>query len=273
MLTPLRYPGGKAKALKKILPHIPSGYKEFRDVFVGGGSVFLTAKLEINPKAKYVINDINKELMAFWRTLRDNPKTLIDEIYLCKNSFNNGKNLYHHLKFLKTQNELEAAVRFFILNRITFSGLVDSGGYSELSYQNRFTDASIEKLSKISRLLDDVEMRCDSYEKLLFKRGEDVFIYLDPPYFTATNSKLYGTNGNYHKSFDHDRFINNIKRCRHDWLITYDDNPRNRVFQSFSIVENWEHQYAMNNFVNGKAKKGKEILISKKNMSLNKFNL
>ncbi len=87
MLTPLRYPGGKAKALKKILPHIPSDYKEFRDIFVGGGSVFLAAKTEINPKAKYVINDINKELMAFWRTLRDNHTTLVNEIYTLKNKW------------------------------------------------------------------------------------------------------------------------------------------------------------------------------------------
>lgn len=264
MLTPLRYPGGKAKALKKILPHIPCDYKEFRDIFVGGGSIFLSAKFYINPKAKYVINDINKELMAFWRTLRDNPKKLIDEIYQYKNSFDNGKGLYLHLKHLHTQNELESAVRFFILNRITFSGLVDSGGYSELSFQHRFTDSSIEKLSKTSLILDNVEIRCDSYETFLSKPGEDVFIYLDPPYFTATNSKLYGTNGNYHKSFDHDKFINNIKKCSHNWLITYDDNLRNQVFRSFSNVEDWEHQYAMDSFVNGKAKRGKEILISKK---------
>jgi DNA adenine methylase len=211
-----------------------------------------------------VINDINKELMAFWRTLRDNPKKLIDEIYQYKNSFDNGKDLYLHLKYLHTQNELESAVRFFILNRITFSGLVDSGGYSEQSFQHRFTDSCIEKLSKTSRILDNVEIRCDSYETFLFKPGENVFIYLDPPYFTATNSKLYGTNGNYHKSFDHDKFINNIKKCRHNWLITYDDNLRNQVFRSFSNVENWEHQYAMDSFVNGKTKKGKEILISKK---------
>jgi DNA adenine methylase len=264
MLTPLRYPGGKAKALKKILPHIPSDYKEFRDIFVGGGSVFLAAKTEINPKAKYVINDINKELMAFWRTLRDNPKALANEIYTLKNKFNDGKTLYYYLKSLTTQNELDAAVRFFILNRITFSGLVDSGGYSELSYKTRFTDSSIEKLKKVSRILDNVEMRSNGYEKLLFKHGENVFIYLDPPYFTATNSKLYGTNGNYHKSFNHDEFIINIKKCPHDWLITYDDNIKNKAFQSFSIVENWEHQYAMDNFINGKAKKGKEIIISKK---------
>ena len=141
---------------------------------------------------------------------------------------------------------------------------MDSGGYSELSYKTRFIDSSIDKLKKVSRVLDKVEMRSDGYEKLLFKRGENVFIYLDPPYFTATNSKLYGTKGNYHKSFNHDEFLTNVKKCPHDWLITYDDNIKNEAFQSFSNVDNWEHQYAMDNFVNGKAKKGKEIIISKK---------
>jgi len=39
--TPLRYPGGKSRALTKIVPHIPdlSEYQEYREPFLGGGSV------------------------------------------------------------------------------------------------------------------------------------------------------------------------------------------------------------------------------------------
>ena len=46
--SPLRYPGGKSKALKQILPIIPS-FKEFREPMVGGGSVFFALK-QLNPK-------------------------------------------------------------------------------------------------------------------------------------------------------------------------------------------------------------------------------
>jgi DNA adenine methylase len=42
--SPLRYPGGKSKAIDNIIPHIPLDIKEFREPFVGGGSVFLGFK-------------------------------------------------------------------------------------------------------------------------------------------------------------------------------------------------------------------------------------
>ena len=39
--TPLRYPGGKSRALTKLNPFIPdlSAYDEYREPFLGGGSV------------------------------------------------------------------------------------------------------------------------------------------------------------------------------------------------------------------------------------------
>jgi DNA adenine methylase len=40
----LRYPGGKSKAVEKIIANIPSNIKEFREPMVGGGSVSLVIK-------------------------------------------------------------------------------------------------------------------------------------------------------------------------------------------------------------------------------------
>ena len=42
--SPLRYPGGKSRALKQILPLIPVNMTEFREPFVGGGSVFFAIR-------------------------------------------------------------------------------------------------------------------------------------------------------------------------------------------------------------------------------------
>ena len=39
--TCLRYPGGKSKALKTLAPWFPAGMKEYREPFIGGGSVAL----------------------------------------------------------------------------------------------------------------------------------------------------------------------------------------------------------------------------------------
>ena len=42
--SPLRYPGGKQKALGQIIPHLPENIGEYREPFIGGGSVFLAMK-------------------------------------------------------------------------------------------------------------------------------------------------------------------------------------------------------------------------------------
>jgi DNA adenine methylase len=91
------------------------------------------------------------------------------------------------------------------MNRITFSGVMDAGGYSQQAFETRFTLSSIERLRQISPLLCDVEITCGDYEELLMRQGEDVFIFLDPPYLSVAKSKLYGQRGVLHTGFDHQR--------------------------------------------------------------------
>src|SRR3989304_5423957 len=91
--SPLRYPGGKYRALKKILPFVPIDFSEYREPFLGGGSMFIALK-QLAPKAKYKIGDLNSELCCFWVALRDHPQELIEEIYRIKKNKNDGKALY-----------------------------------------------------------------------------------------------------------------------------------------------------------------------------------
>ena len=70
-------------------------------------------------------------------------------------------------------------------------------------------------------------------------KGDDVFIFLDPPYFSAMKSALYGKNGKMHKGFDHQRFAEVMKRCKHKWLITYDDSEYVRDLFSFAYIRTW----------------------------------
>jgi len=77
---------------------------------------------------------------------------------------------------------------------------------------------------------------------------KNTFTFLDPPYFMATKSKLYGKNGVLHTSFNHDDFSRAMKKCKHSWLITYDDSPEIRTNFSFAKIYEWELQYGMNNY-------------------------
>lgn len=91
--------------------------------------------------------------------------------------------------------------------------------------------------------------------------GEDVFIFLDPPYGSATASKLYGVRGALHTAFDHERFADEMRRCPHRWLITYDDVEKVRRLFSFAEIIEWQHQYGMNNVGHATAAKGHELFI------------
>ncbi len=261
--SPLRYPGGKSKAIKQILPHVPAAIAEYREPFIGGGSVFLTmAQRTDQPIDRYWINDLNYDLYCFWLYARDTNDHLIAEIRKFKATYKEGRSLFQYF----TQADLnlsnfQRAVRFFILNRITFSGTVDSGGYSQQAFEHRFTESSIERLRNLAPWLATVQITSHDYEALLVQPGKDVFIFLDPPYFNATKSKLYGVKGSLHTSFDHARFAIAMRDCPHRWLITYDDSPEIRDLFSFAKISEWSLQYGMNNYRKDVAAAGSELFI------------
>lgn len=260
--TPLRYPGGKSKAIKFINPIIPGDFAEFREPFVGGGSVFIDAKQNINSDAVYKINDINFDLYCFWKYARDECEKLYNAVKNIKETEQDGKKLFIEYREEKIYSDFERAVRFFVMNRITFSGTVDSGGYSQQAFENRFTFSSIEKIKELSELLSEVEIYNKDYTDILFEDGKNVFIFLDPPYYSQAKSKLYGNNGHFHTSFNHAAFADNMRLCNHRWLITLDDCEENRELFNFANINEWELQYGMNNYKQNSAAVGKELFIS-----------
>lgn len=191
--SPLRYPGGKSKALDRILPLIPD-YSEYREPLVGGGSVFI-ANIQRHPEASFWINDLNTDLYLFWKFAQLDIHQLVNAIYDIKRNQPDGRTLFE--SYRENWNELsdfDRAVRFFVLNRITFSGTIDSGGYSEQAFKRRFTISSIERLAKLGYILGGVKITNLDYEEVIHAPGEDVFIFLDPPYYSTTQSRLYGKN-------------------------------------------------------------------------------
>ena len=260
-VSPLRYPGGKTKAIKQILPLLPNEYSEFREPFVGGGSVFLAAKQRRN--ANYIINDLNFDLFCFWKHAKENNNSLYEAIKIIKDTKHDGRDLFNYYKNNDNYTDFERAVRFFVLNRISFSGTVDSGGYSEKAFNDRFTFSSIERIKSLEEILQNVVIFNKSYEEIIFADGENVFIFLDPPYYRQMTSRLYGKNGSLHTSFDHEKFAEDMKNCKHNWIITLDNTEKIKEMFSFAFIYEWELQYGMNNYKQEKAGIGKELFISK----------
>ncbi|MBF2005970.1 MAG: DNA adenine methylase [Chlorogloeopsis fritschii C42_A2020_084] len=261
--SPLRYPGGKQKAISQIAHYIPPTFKEFREPFVGGGSVFFHI-LQQYPKLPCWINDLNQELYYFWTQVKIDLPKLVEEVWKIKQQTTDGRALFKSLAVadISTMTPLERAVRFFVLNRITFSGTIESGGYSSASFKSRFTNSSIERLAALNGCFINTRITNFDYSVLLKEPGDDVFIFLDPPYLSKSKSKLYGKKGDLHTCFDHARFANLMSECPHKWLITYDNCEEVRHNFSFAYIYEWELQYGMNNYKQNQAEKGKELLIA-----------
>lgn len=259
--SPLRYPGGKSRAVELIAKLLPE-FDEFREPFLGGGSVFLYAKQRY-PSKRFWVNDLYLELFKFWEMSQKDVDSLISKIYEWRNQFPVGKDLYKFLNSnLERFNDLERAAAFFIYNRITFSGTSLSGGFSEHAFTGRFTESSIQRLSQFAKVIKEARITNLDYEALVKAEGKNVFIFLDPPYYSATKSALYGKNGNMHKSFDHINFAETMRLCKHKWLITYDDSNYIRNLFSFANIIPWDLTYGMRNVTRGSDQKGKELFIS-----------
>lgn len=259
--SPLRYPGGKSRAVELIASLVPS-FEEYREPFIGGGSIFIYLKQKF-PNRKFWINDLYFELFKFWEMSQQNTEGVLEQIYEWRTKYPNGKELHRFLvDNMLHFNDLERASAFFIFNRITFSGTTESGGFSEQAFHGRFTESSIVRLKEFSKVLPETKITNLDYQEVVNTEGGNVFIFLDPPYYSATKSGLYGKRGTLHKGFDHERFAETMKNCKHNWVITYDDCPYIRDLFSFSNIMMWDATYGMKNVAENANQIGKELFIS-----------
>lgn len=261
--SPLRYPGGKSRAIPQMKYLLPGEFDEYREPFVGGGSFFIYLK-QAYPELKMWINDINPELYLFWKYAQKNSDELAAEILKIKSQNSDGRKLFTEMVNAEVVNlsEFERAVRFFVLNRITFSGVSESGGYSSMAFAGRFTESAIRRVAELGKLLEGIKITSLDYRDVLSSGGKEVFTFLDPPYLKATKSKLYGKDGVLHTGFNHREFAAAMKVCNHSWLITYDNSPEIRKHFEFANMYEWELQYGMNNYKQNNSSKGSELFIS-----------
>jgi DNA adenine methylase len=260
--SPLRYPGGKSKAISQIINYLPEHFTEYREPFVGGGSLFIYLK-QCRPDLECWINDLNTDLYSFWCCAKEENQKLYEEVWKIKQHLD-GRKLFERLtkQAVEELSRLERAVRFFVLNRITFSGTIEAGGYSQKAFESRFTESSIERLLPLERLLEDVRITNLDYREVLTPSPNEVFTFFDPPYLSATHSRLYGKKGVLHTAFNHKEFAESLRTYKHKWLVTYDDAEDIRSNFAFAFIYEWELQYGMNNYKQDKAAKGKELFIS-----------
>lgn len=251
--TPLRYPGGKSKATKTLAPWFPEDIKEYREPFIGGGSVAIYAT-QAYPNVPVWINDLYVPLYNFWVQLRDHGeelsvllnsiKTKVSDYDTQSDKDQAHKELFDQTKEdINTQDGLERAASFFILNKCSFSGLTENSTFSVTASRSNFSFVGIEKLKDYSQIIKKWKITNLDYSEVMSAPGKDTFVFLDPPY--DIKDFLYGKNREMHKSFDHHVFADNVYKCPHKFMITYNLNDRLTEMYKDYYLREWKIRYSM----------------------------
>jgi len=187
--SPLQYFGGKFLLSKKLIQYIPQ-HKYYLEVFGGGANLLLTkSKVPFE-----VYNDIDGDLVNFFRVLRDKEK--FEEFYHQIQLMPVSREEYYYCKenYGKQNDEIKRAVMWYYYARNSFFGRTKNGsfGYS-VTQINRNLPSSVSRWLSIIDLLPEIHKRImqvqiehldwkDCLDKYNWGENEKSFTYLDPPY-------------------------------------------------------------------------------------------
>ncbi len=265
-ISPLRYPGGKAKLLGYISRIISENNLDdgvYVEPFAGGASVALGLLLNGIMK-QIIINDKDRSIYAFWHSIlqqTDEFCALIQATPVTIESWKEQKNVQ------KDKNDADLlALGFstFFLNRTNRSGILNAGIIGGINQTGRYKiDARynkqelIDRIRTISGFRDRISVLNQDAVDLLTtldwnQFGDKVFIYLDPPYYVK-GKNLYL---NYYRDNDHKEIADILsKSTGFKWAVSYDNvDFIQKLYKEFRCSQ-FQLNYSANN-----SGKGNEIM-------------
>jgi len=263
--SPLRYPGGKAKiypVVKNIIITNNLSNKIYVEPFAGGFGLGL--KLMLNGDIeRFIINDYDRHIYAFWKSVFSNTKRLIEKITTTNitiEEWHRQKNIYDNHK---EYSILDVGFSTLFLNRTNYSGILMSGPIGGFDQERdykidcRFNkERIIELIRKIAAHKKNVKVYRKDAIKLIKKLKpieQEVFYNFDPPYVNK-GKELYL---NALVQQDHIDLKNEIDDVRTEWIMTYDNhNLIKGLYQSYHKIE-FDLLYSVSS-----KRKEKELMIS-----------
>jgi DNA adenine methylase len=264
IVSPLRYPGGKAKLFpffSKLITVNGLFESEYCEPYAGGAGLAIRL-LTMGYVKSISINDIDQSIYSFWcAALHDTERfcRLIDKTPV------NVEQWYHQKEIWEegdADNIIALGFSAFYLNRTSRSGIIEGagpiGGYEQKGHWKLgvrlVKDKQIQNLKALSRYSRQIRVTNFDALKFVGKKIEhrNAFLYLDPPYYVKGH-KLYK---NFYKPEDHLRIAREMKSHRRTkWVVSYDDVPEIReAYKFFNPVS------YMLNYSAGQKTMGREVI-------------
>lgn len=215
----LKYRGGKTREIPYIQWYIPRFSGRYIEPFFGGGALYF----HLEPK-QAIINDINSALMCFYRSVRDDYKTLREELDHLERLYKHNRSLFEALKAEHPDKKVEDpnevlyydlrsqfnglsektfsdAALYYYINKTAYSGMIryNANGQFNVPY-GRYSRLNTQGVtSKHEALLKRTELYNTDYSLIFDMCKKDDFVFLDPPYDCTFND--YG-NAKYKDGFN-----------------------------------------------------------------------
>lgn len=242
--SPIRWAGSKKRVLNDLLESFSSDKNNYIEPFLGSGVVMLNVLNNNKDYLKYkefYVNDINKNIIDFYKCLKSKPKKLIESLMNLSLTYNNKttmsekEKMYYEIRQKFNKSRENNSIYFYFLMKVGFNGVYRENKKGEFNVpfgkKKKFI-VKEKELNDISKLIKNVHFYNMSYEKFLNKMEQEKklinsFVYCDPPYIPedlALNQQqeLY-TNNN----FDHVKFVNIIGTYKNvDVLISMSESEQ-----------------------------------------------
>lgn len=223
---PFAYFGGKTRLAHQIVDLFPS-HEHYVEPFAGSLAVLLA-----KPRSRMeTVNDIDGDLMTFWRVLRDQPDALSAMCALTPHS--RGEFLATFEQGLEAPTDLERARRVWVrlsqgrsgtLRRTGWRHYVDPAGSN--TAMPGYLEAYVGRMSPAARRLTGVSLECQPALDLIarYGRSPNVLLYVDPPYLGSTRSS-----GGYRHEMttvaEHRELADALADCRAAVVLSGYDSP------------------------------------------------
>jgi len=283
-ISPLRYAGGKSRAIGWLLENLPFiKNKKVISPFFGGGS-FELVLLQLGYEV--IGYDVFNMLVNFWRRLKYNSTGFVEELSKLKpNKTNFTRNRHILLNYwekikpedlhyetrkkieltadesiLLDDSKLLQAVYYYYNTQLSYGPMFCGWNSSLYLHKHKFKKI-INKLKDIgeNELLDNLTIRCESFENIIPKYNNE-FLFLDPPYYLGDDSSVFKgiyPNSNFpihHKNFNHRLLRNLLKNHKGGFLLTYNDCPKIRKWykQYKQVFPAWQYTFSLGEIRIGK---------------------
>jgi DNA adenine methylase len=191
MKPPFAYYGGKVQLADRIAQLLPP-HRHYVEAFAGSLAVLLAKQ----PSKLETVNDLDQDLMTFWRVLRDRPEDLAAAATLTPHS----RAEHVAARDLDVPDDLERARRVWVLLSQGRTGTLRTTGwrfYADPAGTSTpmpgYLHGYVERMPRAAWRMRQVSLECRPALEVIADYGQhpEVCIYADPPYLGSTRAVGY----------------------------------------------------------------------------------